>query len=69
MTTLSFFLWIAALLAVAYFGWRLERAASDVTRLENDDKVDRKLLWLSHAVWGADLAGCLYVAISMATTI
>lgn len=66
MSTLTFFIWLAALLVVTYIGWRIERAASDVTRPENDDKVDRRLLWLSHAIWGADLAGSIYVTLSMA---
>lgn len=59
MSTLTFFIWLAALLAVTYIGWKVERLA-------NDDKVDRRLLWLSHAIWGADLAGSIYVTLSIA---
>lgn len=68
MSTLSFFLWLAALLVVTYIGWRIERAANDVTRPDNDDKVDKRLLWLSHAIWGADFACSVYITISMALT-
>lgn len=66
MSTLTFFLWLAVLLAVTCIGWKVERLANDVTRPANDDKVDRRLLWLSHAIWGADLAGSIYVTLSMA---